>query len=59
MMLLGGIGAAALALWVVTPIVWPTGTPIPAGAAVCPNCGLRPESDARFCSNCGGAVERR
>lgn len=22
----------------------------------CPNCGLRPEPDARFCSNCGTAL---
>jgi hypothetical protein len=26
------------------------------GAVRCPNCGPRPESDARFCSNCGRGV---
>jgi hypothetical protein len=26
------------------------------GGLTCPNCGPRPEPDARFCSNCGGAL---
>lgn len=26
------------------------------GAAICDNCGPRPESDAQFCSNCGRPV---
>lgn len=25
-------------------------------APVCPNCGARPEADARFCSSCGSPV---
>jgi hypothetical protein len=28
----------------------------PPGAPVCPTCGPRPESDAAFCSTCGGKV---
>ena len=24
----------------------------------CPNCGLRPEPEARFCSNCGAALSK-
>lgn len=28
------------------------------GAAVCDNCGPRPEADAEFCSNCGNPVSR-
>lgn len=26
------------------------------GGAVCPNCGPRPEADAKFCSDCGRAL---
>jgi predicted amidophosphoribosyltransferase len=53
MMVLCGAFAAGLALWVVAPVIWPGRAPIAAGEAVCPNCGPRLESDARFCSNCG------
>jgi hypothetical protein len=28
----------------------------PPGAPACPSCGPRPESDALFCSNCGGRL---
>ena len=28
------------------------------GAAICDNCGPRPEADAEFCSNCGNPVSR-
>lgn len=27
-----------------------------AARATCPNCGLRPEPEARFCSNCGALL---
>lgn len=27
------------------------------GGNACPNCGPRPEADARFCSNCGSPME--
>lgn len=26
------------------------------GSSFCPNCGPRPEKDARFCSNCGAVL---
>lgn len=54
MTLLGAVAAAALALWVVAPVVWPASTP--GHDAVCRNCGQRPEADARFCSNCGAPL---
>ena len=53
MIFLGSVAAAALALWVVAPVVWATPAPRGAGSGECPNCGPRPESGARFCSNCG------
>ena len=53
MIFLGSVAAAALALWVVAPVVWATRAPRDVGSSACPNCGPRPESDARFCSNCG------
>jgi hypothetical protein len=28
------------------------------GSPACPNCGPRPESDAKFCSSCGAALHR-
>ncbi len=55
MMLLGGFAAAALAFWVVAPVLI---APRPVAGPVCPNCGPRPEADARFCSNCGAAILR-
>jgi hypothetical protein len=59
MIFLGGVAAAALALWVMAPVIWPAVTGpvhLPAGARECPNCGPRPEDDAKFCSNCGSAL---
>ena len=56
MIFLGGMAAAALALWVIAPIIWAAGSGA-AGAGRCPACGPRPESGARFCSNCGAALE--
>ena len=44
---LGAGIALAVAAWVVAPLLRAR------GAAVCPNCGPRPEADARYCSSCG------
>ena len=53
MIVLGTVFATGLALWVVAPVIWAVAAPIAAGEANCPNCGLRPEADAQYCSNCG------
>lgn len=55
MMLVGFMVAGALALWVAAPLIW---RPAEARVPVCPNCGPRPETDARFCSNCGAEIPR-
>ena len=47
------LGAAA---WVLQPIVRGAGAATP--PADCPNCGPRPERDARFCSSCGAPLAR-
>ena len=55
MIALAAVLGAGLALWVVAPVVWAAREP-GSGLPSCPNCGPRPESDARFCSNCGAAT---
>ena len=52
--------AAAADAWVLWPIlVGPE--PAPAGNSPrnCPRCGPRPESEARYCSNCGSPTTSR
>ena len=46
----GYVIALALTAWVLHPILEGARR---ARRRICPNCGPRPESDARFCSNCG------
>lgn len=51
--------AIALVTWVLWPIVKGRAPAARgAGEPTCPNCGPRPEGDARFCSNCGAATTR-
>lgn len=47
--------AAAIVAWVMWPIVRSVRTPAQSlGVGPrCPNCGPRPEGDAKFCSTCG------
>lgn len=47
--------AATVVTWVTWPIVRRVRAPAqsPGAAPRCPNCGPRPEGDARYCSNCG------
>lgn len=45
--------ALALTAWVLLPLI-PRGKR--ARVRTCPNCGPRPEGDARFCSNCGAEL---
>ena len=47
------LGAAA---WVLQPIVRGGGAVRP--PADCPQCGQRPELDARYCSTCGAPLPR-
>lgn len=54
-MIVGGIIAAVLSLWVAAPLIWGA-----AAAGVtrgdCASCGVRLEPDARFCASCGATV---
>lgn len=45
--------AIALTAWVLQPVVAGARRP---RVRTCPNCGPRPEGDARFCSNCGAEL---
>jgi predicted amidophosphoribosyltransferase len=54
MMVLGGIAAAMLTLWVAAPLIWEAAVVVERG--VCPDCAVRLEPDSRFCSNCGATV---
>jgi hypothetical protein len=45
--------ALALTAWVLQPVVAGARAP---RVRTCPNCGPRPEGDARFCSNCGAEL---
>lgn len=53
--------AIAIVGWVLKPIA--SAQPLPpqateADSPVCPRCGLRPEGDARYCSECGARTSR-
>lgn len=41
----------AVAAWVVAPVLRAR-----AVGTVCPQCGPRPEADARYCSSCGATL---
>jgi hypothetical protein len=50
------IVALIVVVWVLRPIL--VGAAAAAGPPACPKCGVRPESDARYCSNCGARTLR-
>ena len=50
---IGYVIALALTAWVLQPVVAGARA---SRARTCPNCGPRPEGDARFCSNCGAEL---